>query len=119
MDAEYTYSDFNEVDGMTAVCLTNHLLNYKYPELTVGATYRISRIAVSRSYTDIMLDGFGHKEFNAGCFDIYEDDQLAENIRKDPRFFCNQLSRLLQKIKAKIPDRGNGNHIDSSTPQTH
>lgn len=102
MDAEYTYSDFNEVDGMTAVCLTKHLLNYKYPELTVGATYRISRIAVSRSYTDIMLDGFGHKEFNAGCFDIYEDDQLAENIRKDPRFFATSFRDFCKKLRPKF-----------------
>lgn len=102
MDAEYTNSEFNEVDGMTAVCRTSHLLNYKYPELTVGATYRISHIAVSRTHTDIMLDGFGNKEYNADCFDIYEDGQLAENIRKDSRFFATSFREFCKRLRPKF-----------------
>ena len=88
--SEYLKENYNEVNTLTAVCLKkvfdfHH--HYDYPELEVGKTYKVTHIGVFRSFTRIMLSGFGNKEYNSVCFEIFENgESINKKYTRDPRF---------------------------------
>ena len=88
--SEYLKENFNEVNTLTAVCLKNVYDYYQhedYSELVVGKTYQVTHIGVFRSSTRIMLNGFGNKQYNSTCFEIYENgESINKTFTKDPRF---------------------------------
>ena len=88
--SEYLKENFNEVNTLTAVCLKNvfdFFHHYDYPELEVGKTYKVTHIGVFRSFTRIMLSGFGNKEYNSACFEIFENgESINKKYTGDPRF---------------------------------
>ena len=88
--SEYLKENFNEVNTLTAVCLKNVYDYYQhedYSELEVGKIYQVTHIGVFRSYTKIMLNGFGNKQYNSTCFEIYENgESINKTFAKDPRF---------------------------------
>ena len=90
---EYDKEYFNKVDTLTAVCRTNSSWSRgEQPELEIGKTYKVSHIGVLKSCTNIRLAGFGNKEYNSTCFDLYENEiNLDHRYTKDPRFFAPYL----------------------------
>lgn len=86
---------FNEVDTLTAICRTKSPWRGvcgDYEKLEVGKTYRITHIGVFRSCANVILEGFPNDEYNATCFDIYEDGMpLGLNYSRDPRFIAPYL----------------------------
>lgn len=90
--SDYLREQFNEVNYLTAICRYNVSWDGgKYPELETGKTYRVTHIGVLRSRTDILLEGFGEKEYNAACFDIYEDGEQLDQYVLDNRFLAPYL----------------------------
>lgn len=96
--------DFNPVDNLTALCRENSsYLRGDYPELEIGKTYRVTHIGVFRSRTDLILEGFGHKDYNAACFDLYEDGEpLGRDYTRDFRFLAPYLKEM---IRMSSPER--------------
>ena len=90
--------DFNEVSSLTAICRQNRSWTRgDYPGLEIGKTYKVTYIGVFRSRTDIMLEGFGYKDFNSTCFDLYENGQpLGREYVKDFRFLAPYLKERLR-----------------------
>ena len=88
--SEYLKENFNEVNTLTAVCLKkvfDFYHHYDYPELEVGKTYKVTHIGVFRFFTRIMLSGFGNKEYNSVCFEIFENgESINKKYARDPRF---------------------------------
>lgn len=92
---EYFKDNFNEVSNLTAKCLRNisKLWVYEeYPELEIGKTYDVSHIGVYRSSTMIVLREFGDKQYNACCFEIFENgESLGRKYTQDRRFWAPYL----------------------------
>ena len=90
--------DFNEVDDLTAVC--RHKTSWsrgEYSELEIGKTYKVTHIGVFRSRTEIMLEGFGHKDYNSFCFDLYENGiPLGHEYTRDFRFLAPYLKEMIR-----------------------
>ena len=103
IDEKRIKDDFNEVDNLTAICRSNSSwLRGEYPELEIGKTYKVTHIGVFRSRTDIMLEGFGHKDYNSTCFDLYEDGEpLGRDYTRDFRFWAPYLR---ERMKQDYPD---------------
>lgn len=93
---EHIKKYYNEVNNLTAVCRTNSSWSRgEQRELRIGETYHVSHIGVLRSTTNIMLSEFGEKEYNAGCFDLYENGECLEHkYSKDLRFWAPYLRKL-------------------------
>lgn len=91
--------DFNPVDNLTAVCRQNSsYVRGDYPELQIGKTYRVTYIGVFRSRTDLILEGFGHKDYNSACFDLYEDGEpLGRDYTRDFRFWAPYLKEMIRR----------------------
>lgn len=91
--------DFNEVDNMTAVCTFNSSWpRGEYPELKIGETYRVSHIGVFRSSTRIILEGYGRKEYNSACFDLFEDGRpLGRFYTREFRFLAPYLREMIRQ----------------------
>ncbi len=81
---------FNEVSNITAVCTSLHIDSNENNEgLVIGMTYKVTHIGVLRSKTDVMLEEFGMRRFNALCFELYENGvPLNDNYTQNPRFFA-------------------------------
>ena len=76
---ERLQKDFNKVENITAVCVRNSSWpRGEAPELKIGETYRVSHIGVFRSSTRVLLEGFGNKEYNSMCFNLYENGVSLE-----------------------------------------
>ena len=92
--------DFNEVDNMTAVCRENSSYRRgEYPELEVGKVYKVTHIGVFRSKTDLLLEGFGYKDYNSTCFDLYENGEpLGQAYTRDFRFLAPYLKERLKLL---------------------
>ena len=90
--------DFNEVDDLTAICRHNSSWSRgEYPELEIGKTYKVTHIGVFRSRTEIMLEGFGHKDYNSICFDLYENGiPLGHEYTRDFRFLAPYLKEMIR-----------------------
>ena len=90
---EFIKKYYNEVDDITAICRSNNNWAHgKYQELEIGKTYKVSHIGVLRSSSNLLLVDFGDKEFNVGCFDLYENGEpIGRSYTKDPRFFAPYL----------------------------
>ena len=98
IDEKRLKEDFNEVDDLTAICRHNSSwLRGEYPELEIGKTYKVTHIGVFRSRTDIMLEGFGHKDYNSTCFDLYENGvPLGQGYVRDFRFLAPYLKEMIR-----------------------
>ena len=98
-EEERFQKDFNEVENMTAVCTFNSSWpRGEYPELKVGETYNVSHIGVFRSCTLIILEGFGRKEYNSACFDLFEDDKpLGRYYTREFRFLAPYLREMIRQ----------------------
>ncbi len=95
--------DFNEVENMTAICRQKSSWLQEYPELEIGKTYKVTHIGVFRSSTQILLEGFGHKDYNPLSFDLYENDvPLGHEYTRDFRFLAPYLK---ERIKLLNPVR--------------
>lgn len=99
IDEKRIKEDFNEVNGLTAVCRHNGSWSRgEYPELEIGMTYQVTHIGVFRSRTDIILDGFGHKDYNSTCFDLYENGvPLGQEYVRDFRFLAPYLKEMIRR----------------------
>ena len=98
IDERRLNKDFNEVDNITAVCRSNSsYYRGEYPELEIGKAYKVTHIGVFRSRTDLLLEGFGYKDYNSVCFDLYENGEpLGQNYTKDFRFLAPYLKEMLK-----------------------
>lgn len=99
-EAKHIQKDFNEVSNLTATCTFNCAWpRDTYPELEIGKTYKVTHIGVYRSSTEIILEEFGHKEFMAICFDLYEDGEpLGRDYVKDFRFLAPYLKERIRLV---------------------
>jgi hypothetical protein len=92
---EYFLEYYNVVSCLTAKCLRNKSelwVREDYSELEIGKTYKVTHIGVFRSFTRIMLEGFGDKEYNSVCFEIFEDGKsIDKRYTKDVRFWAPYL----------------------------
>lgn len=91
MREEYIKNNFNEVSALTAVCRSNSSwIAGEYPELEIGKTYRVSHIGVRRSSSYVILEEFGNsKDYNASCFEIFENGRSIDWIYvKELRFLA-------------------------------
>ena len=99
IDEKRLKEDFNEVNNLTAVC--RHTISWadgEYPELKTGKTYKVTHIGVFRSRTDIMLEEFGHKDYNSCCFDLYENGvPLGNEYTRDFRFLAPYLKEMIRR----------------------
>ena len=88
---------YNKVDNLTAICRDNNTpFRGVYPELEIGKTYKVTYIGVLRSRSDLMLEGFGHKEYNCACFDLYENGfALGKWFVDDTRFLAPYLREMM------------------------
>ena len=97
---EYFRENYNEVSCLTAKCLRNKSESWvheDYSELEIGKTYKVTHIGVFRSFTLIMLEGFGDKEYNSVCFEIFEDGKsIDKRYTKDVRFWAPYLRKRLK-----------------------
>lgn len=97
---EYFRENYNEVSCLTAKCLRNKSESWvheDYSELEIGKTYKVTHIGVFRSFTCIMLEGFGDKEYNSVCFEIFEDGKsIDKRYTKDVRFWAPYLRDRLE-----------------------
>lgn len=87
---KYFCKNYNEVSTLTAKCVekeTWYPVQKDYPELEIGKTYQVSHIGVFRSFTRIILIDFGDKEFDAGCFELFENGESIERTYTDERRF--------------------------------
>ena len=126
MDEEYIKYYYNKVDTLTAICQsTSSWAHGEYSELEEGRMYTVTHIGILRSMTRIMLAEFPGKEYNAGCFELYENGEpyrckfgkAYKNII-DVRFWAPYLRQMWghdfperfekSMIKATIPS-----HLDS------
>ena len=91
--------DFNKVENITAVCVYNTSWpRGEYPELQIGETYNVSHIGVFRSSTRIVLEGFGDKEYNSMCFELYENGvPLGRHYVKEFRFLAPYLREMIKE----------------------
>ena len=92
---EYFSKNYNKVSYLTAKCrrnVSNFYRREEYPELEVGKTYDVSHIGVLRSSSWIILREFGDKEYNAACFEIFENGESIEKwYTNDRRFWAPYL----------------------------
>lgn len=99
---EYFREYYNEVSCLTAKCIRDKSESWvyeDYPELEKGKTYKVTHIGVFRSFTRIMLEGFGDKEYNSVCFEIFENGKsIDKRYTKDVRFWAPYLRN---RIKGK------------------
>ena len=99
---EYFLEYYNVVSCLTAKCLRNKSelwVREDYSELEIGKTYKVTHIGVFRSFTRIMLDGFGDKEYNSVCFEIFENGKsIDKRYTKDVRFVAPYLRERLKGI---------------------
>lgn len=97
---EYFKEYFNEVSCLTAKCLRNKSESWvyeDYSELEIGKTYKVTHIGVFRSFTRIMLEGFGDKVYNSVCFEIFENGKsLGKRYTKELRFWAPYLRNRLE-----------------------
>lgn len=97
---EYFRENYNEVSCLTAKCLRNKSelwVREDYSELEIGKTYKVTHIGVFKSSTRIMLEGFGDKEYNSVCFEIFEDGKsIDKRYTKDVRFWAPYLRDRLE-----------------------
>lgn len=97
---EYFRENYNEVSCLTAKCLRNKSESWvheDYSELEIGKTYKVTHIGVFRSFTRIMLEGFGDKEYNSVCFEIFENGKsIDKRYTKDVRFLAPYLRERLK-----------------------
>ena len=100
---EYFNCNYNEVRDLTATCRRNSSNFYRreeYPELEVGKTYEVSYIGVLRSSSWIILKEFGDKEYNAACFEIFENgESIDRSYTQEKRFWAPYLREWLKKRK--------------------
>jgi hypothetical protein len=100
---EYFNCNYNEVMHLTATCRRNSSNFYRheeYPELEVGKTYEVSHIGVLSSSSWIILKEFGDKEYNAACFEIFENGESIDRIyTQEKRFWAPYLREWLKKRK--------------------
>lgn len=91
--------DFNAVENITAVCVHNSTWPQgEYPELRVGESYRVSHIGVFRSSTRVVLEDFGHKEYNSTCFNLYENGKsLERDYVNEFRFLAPYLRKMIRE----------------------
>jgi len=89
---EHIKKYFNEVDGITAICRSDiSWARGEYQELEIGKTYQVSHIGILSSFSNIMLNGL-EREYDAGCFDLYEyGRELKDSYTDDPRFWAPYL----------------------------
>ena len=97
---EYFREYYNEVSCLTAKCIRDKSESWvyeDYPELENGKTYKVTHIGVFRSFTLIMLEGFGDKEYNSVCFEIFENGKsIDKRYTKDVRFLAPYLRERLK-----------------------
>lgn len=95
--------NYNKVRYLTAKCRRNASNFYRreeYPELEVGKTYEVSYIGVLRSSSWIILKEFGDKEYNAACFEIFENgESIDRSYTQEKRFWAPYLREWLKKRK--------------------
>ena len=95
---KYLKENYNEVNTLTAVCKKNVYDFYThedYPELEVGKSYQVTHIGVFRSFSKIMLNGFGNKEYRAACFEIFENgESIDKKYTQDQRFWAPYLREM-------------------------
>lgn len=121
MDEEaYLKEYFNKVNSLTAICHnTECWLHGGYEELEVGKEYKVTYISVRRSSSLIMLEGFGNKAYNAGCFVIRENGKEI-NYTKERRFLS---PHLLKMYKCRHEHYGHkiriSNHLQEIEEQYH
>ena len=87
---EYFRKNYNEVSGLTAKCVKNETwypVQKEYPELEIGKTYKVSHIGAFRSFSKVILQEFGDKEFDAYCFELFENGESIERTYTDDRRF--------------------------------
>lgn len=92
--SDYLREVFNEVNYLTAICRHNFSWgDGEYPELEIGKAYKVTHIGVLRSRTDVLLEGFGEKEYNSICFDFYENGEPLSDFQyvSDARFLAPYL----------------------------
>ena len=96
---ERLQKDFNKVENITAVCVRNSSWpRGEAPELKIGETYRVSHIGVFRSSTRVLLEGFGNKEYNSTCFNLYENGvSLERDYVKEFRFLAPYLREMIRE----------------------
>lgn len=84
---------------MTAVCTFNSSWpRGEYPELKIGETYHVSHIGVFRSSTRIILEGYGRKEYNSACFDLFEEGRpLGRFYTHEFRFLAPYLREMIRQ----------------------
>lgn len=112
---EYIEYNYNTVESLTAVCISTECwARGEYSDLEIGKTYKVTHIGVYKSLTKIMLAEFPGKEYNSGCFDIFENDMLMKHdYTQDPRFWAPYLRR---KYKERNPDLFNERIKDTIIP---
>ena len=97
---DYFKENFNKVSSLTAKCQRNisKLWVYEeYPELEIGKIYDVSHIGVYRSSTRIILREFGDKQYNACCFDIFENgESINRKYTQDRRFWAPYLRKRFE-----------------------
>lgn len=87
---EYFSKNYNVVSDLTAKCIKTeswYPARKEYPELEIGKTYEVSHISVLRSSSWIILKEFGDKEYNAACFELFENDESIEKGYTNDRLF--------------------------------
>ncbi len=101
MTEQYIKSHYNKVDTLTAVChATSSWTHGEYTELEIGKTYKITHIGILRSSTNIMLAEFPGKEYNADCFELFENgkpgisSKHANRKAFDVRFWAPYLREM-------------------------
>lgn len=99
---EYFRDNYNEVSTITAKCINNVSrwpTREEYAELEIGRTYHVSHIGVYKSSTRIVLQEFCDKEYNAVCFELYENGELMDHrkITRDRRFWAPYLRERFRK----------------------
>lgn len=96
---EYIKENYNEVNTLTAVCKTKSCWpHHEYPELEIGKTYHVTHIGVLRSSSHIMLAEFCRKEFEASCFELFEDGRsIGYYFVYDNRFMAPYLRKMRLK----------------------
>lgn len=89
-------NNYNRVSNITAVCLTNYCwARGEYLELEIGKIYHVTHIGVLKSSTNIMLAEFPLKEYNAVCFELYENGTThLDNYTNNPRFWTPYLREI-------------------------
>ena len=107
MRKEYIEENYNKVEKMTAVCVSNTIgTRIGYPMLVVGKTYNVTHIQVMDSYTYVILEGFGQKEFNSVAFELYENGEpLYDRYTDDPRFWSPPLRAICEKANPNYLER--------------